>query len=193
MRRRIVLRTIGWLGALAIAGQVAAYTWLARQDIGGTSRRVWGVRMERGRFRVHYPNTWRVSSISRSPSFRILLEGPGGVRVDISGSSVLLPSAAGTEEMDGSRLTKLHAALATRSSIGIGSYREDSAEPSASLGRPSLVSSFSGTSAGPSVRGFRYTMEGSTRVWAIVAVAPESRWRRALPVMRSLAASVEVP
>ncbi len=196
MRRRAALRTIAFLGAVAVAGQAAGYTWLSRQDVAGTSRRSWGTKLDGGPFRVTRPNTWRLSVVSRKPEFRVLLVGPGDVRLEIAGSSLLRPApeADETGEVVGMpALKKLHADLCAQPPPGISEYHAEAGEVSGALPLQSLVSAFHGVEAGVPVRGFRYTMLASSRVWSVLAVTPEERWSRALPLMKDIAASVEVP
>ncbi len=187
---------IAFLGAAAVAGQAAAYTWLSRQDVAGTSRRFWGTKLDGGSFRVTRPNTWRLSVVSRKPEFRVLLEGPGDVRVEVAGSSLLMPAPTEDETVEApgmSALKRLHAELCAQPPPGISEYRAESGEVSGALSLQSRVSAFHGVEDAAPVRGFRYTMLAATRVWSVLAVAPEERWSRALPVMKDIAASVEVP
>lgn len=187
---------IAFLGAAAVAGQAAGYTWLSRQDVAGTSRRSWSTKLDGGSFRVTRPNTWRLSVISRKPEFRVLLKGPGDVRLEIAGSSLLMPAPTADEtgEAPGMpALKKLHAEFCAQPPLGMSEYYAEAGDVSGALSRQSLVSAFHGVEAGAPVRGFRYTMLASTRVWSVLAVAPGEHWGRALPVMKDIAASLEVP
>jgi len=179
------------LGAVAIAAQAGLYTWLGRVDVAGTSARVFAAKVDAGVFVLTYPNTWSVAQKGSAPEFRVVLKGPGGELLEASGSQALAAAPAGEDDED--TLGRLHRTLEARSVRGLTGYQEEPAMDARALPGGSRVSLFSGFSDGLPVRGFRYTAVSSGLVWYVRAMSPSDRWRRALPVMRRMVRTMEVP
>lgn len=179
-------------GFLAVVGQTAAYTYLARYDIAGTSKRSFTAAVEQHRFHVRYPNTWTRELRSTQPEFRVYLTAPGGVWMEIAGSRALLAVAI-EEEEQGNALEILHQGLQDRAATGIDHFTEDRPEPSGAMKGQSLVSFFRGETREGPVRGFRFTMLGSEMAWTVVAAGPQNNWSRSVPVLREVIQSLELP
>lgn len=192
MKVRRALRIAAAAGFIAIVAQVAVYTHLARQDERGTSRRSFSADAGDSRITLRYPNTWKRDVQSRRPEFRLLLQGPQGSQIQIVASSATLSAVQKPADRTRDPLVEAHSALKDVASAGLSGYTEDAPDLSKALQTDSLVSVVRASRRGTSFRGFRYTMIAGSRVWSILALTPERRWRRSLPFLREIVTSVRV-
>ncbi len=196
MSGRAVRKVLAAAGAVAVAGQLAAYSLLARLDPAGVSRRVWQAGLDGGEIRISHPGNWKLSVSSDGPDFRVVMEGPGGVRMEVSGSPVLKAVSESPEEGADAIHTPLqraHRALQAVARRGLQRFSEGKPVSSGALGRESLLSFYSAVRGGLPVRGFRHTCIGEQRVWSVQGECPARIWGRVATVLDGVVRQMELP
>ncbi|BCW98770.1 MAG: hypothetical protein KatS3mg024_1597 [Armatimonadota bacterium] len=196
MSGRAVRTALAMAGAVAIVGQLAAYTVLARLDPAGVSRRVWQTDLDGGHVRITHPGNWKLSASSRGPDFRVVMEGPGGVRMEVSGSPVLKAVSEAPEEgadVIQTPLQRAHRALQPVARRGLQRFSEGKPVGSGALGQESLLSFYSAIRGGQKVRGFRHTCIGKQWVWSVQGECPARIWGRVAPLLDRVVRQMELP
>ncbi len=179
-----------------MAGQLGAYTVLARLDPAGVSRRTWEAQVDGEAVRIVHPGNWTVEPSPDERAAHVSLRGPAGVRMEVYGSRALKAVTAAPEDEQASGrspLERAHAALEGVARRGLARYSEGRAVSSGALGRESLLSFYSAEREGVAVRGFRHTCIGEQRVWSVQGECPARIWGRTAPVLDALVRQMELP
>ena len=187
-----MLKIVGFAGFCVVVGQIAGYTWLAKLDEAGTSRRVFRSNLGRTHIRLWRPNTWTASLRSTRPEYRLILQSPRGSRVVLIGSDALLPAISARLEAQSDPLPTLHGAFAGVLAGEAPNAREAAAVASKALGAPSLVSSFTADQPNRCLKGFRYTFIDAGKGWTVIATCDSARWNKTFPVLKRIVTSLEI-